>query len=99
MRRTCPATSTGRTARHPAPSTARRLWLEANFAFPKPSGGLGAPPPTVPPNFAQTSAWRPTSEQCTVRYRLTAEFDEDNEITEEFVHALPVGGGVYRSRP
>ena len=89
MRRTCPATSTGRTARHPARAPPAAFGWRPTLPSPNPLEAR-TPPPTVPPNFAhirmETDIGQPT-----VRYRLTAEFDEDNEITEEFVHALPVG--------
>lgn len=72
----------------PGTGTSRTLWLEADFVFP----GLAddSLQPTVPPHFAhmrmETDEGVPS-----VRFRLTAELDEDGEITETLTHVLAVG--------
>lgn len=72
----------------PGPATARELWLEADFAFPELADD-GADEPTVAPFFAhmrmETAADPPI-----VRFRLTANFDESGDITEDLAYVLAI---------
>lgn len=72
----------------PGTGTARKLWLEAEFAFPELEGD--AAEPTVPPHFAHMRMVAAGSVP-TVRFRLTAELDEDGEVSEELVYVLATG--------
>ncbi|SDO16589.1 ATP-dependent endonuclease [Geodermatophilus sp. DSM 45219] len=72
----------------PGAGTARTLWLEADFAFPELDED--APQPTVPPHFTHMRM-ESVDGVPTVRFRLTAELDEDGEINQELAHVLAVG--------
>jgi hypothetical protein len=72
----------------PGAGVARNLWLEADFAFPELIGV--EPQPTVPPHFTHMRMESADSVP-TVRFRLTAELDEDGEINQDLAHVLAVG--------
>jgi putative ATP-dependent endonuclease of OLD family len=73
----------------PAIGTARTLWLEADFTFPELADTEDAHP-TVPAFFTHMRMEAP-GELPSVRFRLTAQLDENGLVTEDFVTVLASG--------